>query len=199
MLLVDDHAVVRTGLRALVDADRDFQVVAEAGSLAEARAQLKTLEVDLVVLDLTLADGVGTDLLPLVRTLPRQPRVFVLTMHDEPAQIRRAIESGADGYATKESAGAELLQGCRAVMGGARYLHPALGVTLASPPPVELSPRERQVLRLLAEGYTNAEIAARLFVAVRTVEAHRANLRVRLGAGRRADLVAEARRRGLVS
>lgn len=208
VVLIDDHAVVRAGVRTIVDSASEFVVVAEAATVAEAAAVVSQALPDLVIVDLTLPDGSGADLLQALRRVSPDgsapdrvsptPKVLVLTMHDEPARVRQVIAAGADGYATKDAAGADLLDACRAVMRGTRYVQPSLGAALAAAEATSLTPREAQVLRLLALGHTNAEIAGQLQVGLRTVEAHRANLRLRLDVNSRAELLTEARRLGLV-
>lgn len=198
VLLVDDHRVVRAGLRAVLESDPRCRVVAEAGSLDRARVVLRTTPVDLVVLDLTVGTENGLDLLP--DTAVAGARVVVLTMHADPALAQEALSRGADGYVLKEAAAEELVTALEVVAGGGTYLVPQLGARIARQRPSDveaLTARERDVLRLLAEGHTNTEVAGMLHVSVRTVEAHRASLRSRLGAQSRADLVAAAHRLGL--
>jgi len=176
VLLVDDHLVVRAGLRALLEADPRCVVVGEAGSLAELRAALASTPADLVVLDVAVGPDNALDALPDIVSAPGRPRVVVLTMHDDPELARDALARGADAYVLKEAAAEELSRAVEAVMAGGTYLQPALGARLARGAQAAadaLTPREREVLRLLASGHTNAQIAGTLFVSLRTVEAQR--------------------------
>ncbi|WP_088316456.1 response regulator transcription factor [Kineosporia sp. R_H_3] len=200
VVLADDHSMVRVGLRALLEGDPRCAVVGEAASAAALRALVATQVPDLVVLDLTLGRDNGLDCLPDLLAAPAAPRVVVLTMHDDPAVARAALHAGAQGYVLKEAAPEELLRAVETVMSGRTYLLPELGARIAGARPSaadRLSPRERDVLRLLAAGHTNGEIAAELYVSLRTVEAHRASLRTRLDAPTRAGLVDAAHRLGL--
>jgi two-component system, NarL family, response regulator NreC len=202
ILLADDHAMVRAGLRAVVAEDPRCEVVAEAGTLAELKARAATERPDLVLLDLTLGKDSGLEAIPHLLGAARPPKVVVLTMHDDPAFARDALGRGAQGYLLKEAAADELGRAIETVMAGGTYLHPELGARMAAgrPTPADrLTERERDVLRLLALGHTNAEIAKELYISLRTVEAHRSGLRTRLGATSRADLVEAARRLGLVT
>nr|BFE57474.1 response regulator transcription factor [Dactylosporangium thailandense] len=216
ILLADDHAVVRAGLRALLAADSRCEVVGEASSLGELRALAHALRPDLIVLDLsfgaehalTAVPGLLAPSAPSGPSAPAAPsgpsgppRIVVLTMHDDVATARQALTAGVQGYLIKESAADELLRAVETVMSGSTYLHPELGVRMLrqpEPPADGLSPRERQVLALVARGHTNAEIAEQLLVSLRTVETHRANLRTRLNLHSRADLVDAARLFGLL-
>jgi two-component system response regulator NreC len=200
-VLADDHSMVRAGLKALLEGDPRCFVVGEAGTLGQLRAGVEELRPELVVLDIALGRENGLDALPdLLTSVPRL-RVVVLTMHDDPAFAREALGRGAHGYLLKEAAAAELIRAIEVVMTGSTYLHPQLGAQMvrhALSPAERLSRREREVLRLLARGHTNAEIAQELFVSLRTVEAHRAGLRTRLGVSNRSELVEAARRLGLL-
>lgn len=201
ILLADDHLVVRAGLRALLAADPRCRVVGEASSLDELRTTARNLRPDLIVLDLSFGADNALDTLPALLASEGAPRVVVLTMHDDVAFARAAFSRGAHGYLMKEAAADELLRAVETVMSGSTYLHAELGGRLArfQPSPTDnLTPRERDVLSLLARGYTNAEAAAQLRVSLRTVEAHRANLRMRLGVHSRAEMVDAARRLGLL-
>jgi two-component system, NarL family, response regulator NreC len=202
ILLADDHTVVRAGLRALLQADPRCHVVGEAASLDELRTTAGNLRPDLVVLDLSFRDEDALDTLPDLLAAADPPRIVVLTMHDDVAYARAAFAAGAHGYLMKEAAAAELLRAVEIVMSGSTYLHAELGARLARSQPTAadtLSSREREVLALLARGHTNAEVAAQLKVSLRTVEAHRANLRSRLGVQSRAEMVDAAERLGLLA
>lgn len=202
ILLADDHLVVRAGLRALLTDDPRCRVVGEAGSLDEVPTSTRHLRPDLIVLDLSFGEENALDTLPgLLATVPA-PRIIVLTMHAGVTFARAAFAYGAHGYLLKEAAADELLHAVETVMAGSTYLNPELGARLArsrADPADLLSPREREVLALVARGYTNAEVARRLMVSLRTVEANRANLRLRLGVHSRAEMVDAAQRLGLLS
>lgn len=200
--LCDDHQVVRSGLRRILEAQADFEVVGEAGTVKEAVALAAETQPDVFVMDLGLPDGSGiTAAAEVGRTSPGT-RVLVLTVHDDIAYLRRAFDAGAVGYLVKEAADIELVQAVRQVAAGRQYVHPSLGAALLAPdaPPArlagpggELSEREVEVLRLIALGLTNAEIAERLYVSVRTVETHRAHIHQKLDVHTRAELVRLAR------
>ncbi|GAB6903393.1 response regulator [Kineosporia succinea] len=201
IVLADDHSMVRTGLRALLEADPRCLVVGECGDLAKVAGTVLDTHPDLVVLDIALGRQNGLDAVPTLLALPGEPRILVLTMHDDPGFAREALGRGAHGYLLKDAAAAELIRAIEIVMAGDVYLQPQLGAQLMrhTPEPADgLSEREREVLRLLARGHTNAEIAHELFISLRTVEAHRAALRARLGAHHRSELVDAARRFGLL-
>ncbi|MBT0768302.1 response regulator transcription factor [Kineosporia sp. J2-2] len=201
IVLADDHTMVRTGLRALLEADPRCHVVGECGNLDKVAGTVVGASPDLVVLDIALGRENGLDAVPTLLGLPSAPRILVLTMHDDPGFAREALGRGAHGYLLKDAAAAELIRAIEVVMAGDTYLQPQLGAQLLRAEPVAggLSERERDVLRLLARGHTNAEIAHELFISLRTVEAHRAGLRARLGAHHRSELVDAARRLGLLT
>jgi two-component system response regulator NreC len=205
VLLMDDHVVVREGLRALLERQQDIHVLAEAGSVAEAIEA--EVDPDVVVADLVLPDDRGADVVR--RLVERYPdsAILVLTMVDNPTDVQLCLAAGARGYVLKETASTELVDAVRKVAGGEDYLQPSLGAALAkwrdAPGRVharaidELTPREREVLRLIALGHTNAEIATMLYVSVRTVENHRASVLRKLGLRTRAELVRHANDAGL--
>ena len=193
IVLIDDHVVVREGLRALLEAVPDITVVAEAGSLAGALEL--SCEPDVIVTDLILGDATGPELVEALRAWQPAARILALTMIDTPAVVAAVLAAGAHGYLTKDAAASQVVDALRAVAGGRDYLQPELGVALArgGPAPGDLlSQRERDVLRLVALGHTQAEISTLLSIAQRTVEAHRASLSAKLGAKTRADLVRRA-------
>ena len=205
--LCDDHAIVRSGLRRILEAEEDLEVVGEAGSVREAIAIADESHPDVFVMDLGLPDGSGiTATAEVLRTSPAT-RVLVLTVHDDVAYLRRAFDAGAVGYLVKEAADMELVQAIRQVAAGRQYVHPSLGAALLAPdaqpprlggPGGDLSDRELEVLSLIALGLTNAEIAERLYVSVRTVETHRAHIHQKLNVRSRAELVRLARDAGLL-
>ena len=201
IVLADDHSMVRAGLKALVEADPRCRVVGECGTLARLGAVVSETSPDLIVLDIALGRENGLDAVAGLLALRPPPRIVVLTMHDDVAFAREALSRGVHGYLLKDAAGDELIRAIEVVMDGDTYLLPQLGAQLArhAPTPAErLTERERDVLRLLARGHTNAEIAQELFISLRTVEAHRAGLRTRLGVHNRAELVDAARKLGLL-
>jgi two-component system, NarL family, response regulator NreC len=204
ILLVEDHRMVRSGLRLLLQSSPGLHVIGECGDLATARRLVVTRRPDVLVLDLHLADGSGLDALPdLVAAGGGATRVIVLTMQDDVAVARTAIQEGASGFLLKEAAPEELVLAVRIVASGGRYLAPELGARLAAAPATMapaggLTEREREVLRLLALGHTNAEIAKRMYLSVRTVETHRSALHRKLHAESRAALVHWALEHGLL-
>ena len=204
--LCDDHAVVRSGLRRILDAD-DLEVVGEAGTVKDAIALAARCLPDVFVMDLGLPDGSGIDATAEVLRVSPATSVLVLTAHDDIAYLRRAFEAGAVGYLVKEAADIELVQAVRQVASGKQYVHPSLGAALLSPdaPPArlggpggDLSDRELEVLRMMALGLTNTEISHRLYVSVRTVETHRSHIHQKLNVRNRAELVRRAREAGLL-
>ena len=204
--LCDDHAVVRSGLRRILDEEADLEVVGEAGTAEEAVAVAKAERPDVFVMDLGLPDASGVEATRRIAAVSPNTNILVLTVHDDVAYLRKAFDAGARGYLVKDAADVELVLAVRQVATGAEYVHPRLGAALlttsAAPrvagPGGELSERELEVLRLVALGYTNAEIAAELFVSVRTVETHRAHVQQKLGIKARADLVRYARDHGVL-
>ncbi|HJS49370.1 MAG TPA: response regulator transcription factor [Gaiellaceae bacterium] len=206
ILVVDDHAVVRSGLRRVLDAEPDLETVGEAPN-AE-RAVFETLEhkPDVVLMDVVLPGKSGIEIIPTLRKNAPETRVLVLSMQDDPRYLREAFEAGASGYVLKEAADTEVVDAVRAVAAGERYVHPALGARLVEVEAEErrraaedpLSEREREVLRLLALGHTNQEIAKTLYISVRTAETHRAHIMQKLHLSSRAELVRYALARGLL-
>jgi two-component system response regulator NreC len=202
IVLADDHAVVRSGLRLLLDAESGFQVVAEANDVESARRCVCDHRPRVLVLDLNMPGGSSLEAIPTIRTESPDTQIVVLTMQREPAFARHALGAGAIGYVLKESADDELVQAVRRAAADESYLNPHLGARLASEPaggaPNDLSARETDVLRLIALGHTNAEIAQQLYLSVRTVETHRARIQQKLGLSTRAELVRHALERGLI-
>jgi two-component system response regulator NreC len=206
IVIVDDHAVVRTGLRLLLEREDDMEVVAEAGD-ADAGVRAARLEKpDVILLDVVMPGRSGLEAAPEMIAAAKGTKVLVLSMQDDPGYVREAFAAGAMGYLLKEAADAELVQAVREVAGGGRYVHPTLGARLAQAE-VEaarraeedpLSEREREVLKLLALGHTNQEIAKTLFISVRTAETHRAHIMQKLRLGTRAELVRYALANGLL-
>jgi two-component system response regulator NreC len=196
LLLVDDHAIVRSGVRRLLT-DAGFDVVAEGSSAAEALTLARRETPDAIVLDIGLRDRSGLEILPQLRELGA--RVVILSMQDEPVYARRALEQGAQGYVLKDAADEELADALRAVLADRLYVQPAMAARLVlGEPEDDLTQRERDVLRLIALGHTNQEIAKRLFLSVRTIEAHRRHILTKLRLSTRADLVRYALEHHLV-
>ena len=206
VLIVDDHAVVRAGLKLLVDAEDDLEAVGEAGSAREAIFEARTTKPDVVLMDVMMPEQSGLAVVPqLVKEHP-EATVLVLSMQDDPRYVREAFEAGASGYVLKEAADAELVAAIRDIAAGGRYVHPELGARLVAAETAErrraeedpLSDREREVLRLLALGHTNQEIAKDLYISVRTAETHRAHIMQKLRLSSRAELVRYALSEGLL-
>jgi DNA-binding NarL/FixJ family response regulator len=206
VLIVDDHAVFRAGLRLLINAESDLDAVGEAGNAREAVFQARALKPDVVLMDVVMPDESGLDVLPtLLRERP-ETRVLILSMQDDPQYVRQAFANGASGYILKEAADTEVVGAIREVAKGNSYVHPALGARLVVAETIEarrvendpLSEREHEVLRLLALGHTNQEIAAQLFISVRTAETHRAHIMQKLHLSSRAELVRYALDQGVL-
>jgi two-component system response regulator NreC len=206
IVVVDDHAVVRTGLRLMLDAEADFEVVGEAGDARAAVFEVRAQKPDVILLDVVMPGESGIEALPKLKHEAPAARVLVLSMQDDPRYVREAFAAGADGYVLKEAADAEVVAAVRQIAAGARYVHPALGARLVTAEAAEeakqsanpLSGREEEVLRLLALGHTNQEIAGQLFISVRTAETHRAHIMQKLGLASRAELVRHALAQGLL-
>ena len=195
VVLCDDHAMVRSGLRLLLDAEPDIHVVGEAADAEHALEQIRTTTPDVVLLDLVLQGRSGIDALPELLAAAPRARILMLSMQDDPRYVRAAFAAGAAGYLPKEAAGSELVAAIREVAAGRPFVDPVVGARLALSSEGEagdgarLSDRERHVLRLLALGHTNQEIAKLLVISVRTVESHRAHIAHKLGLRTRAEIV----------
>ena len=199
--LADDHAVVRRGLRLLLDDEPGFEVVAEAGDVDGARRYVRGHHPSVLVLDLNMPGGSSLDAIPVIRAESPATQIVVLTMQNEPTYARDALAGGAIGYVLKEAADTELIEAVRRAAAGQGYLNPTLGARVAAQPtgpPDHLSERELDVLRLIALGHTNTEIADKLYLSVRTIESHRARIQQKLELNSRAELVRYALERGLV-
>jgi two-component system, NarL family, response regulator NreC len=197
IVVVDDHAVVRSGLRLLLNAEKDMEVVGDAGTVRDAVFEVRASKPDIVLLDVTMPGESGIEGLPkLLREAP-DSMVLMLSMQDDPSYVREAFAAGARGYVLKEAIDAEVVAAVREVAAGNRYLHPALGARMvaadaaaqAADAADPLSDREREVLRLLAHGHTNQEIAKQLYISVRTAETHRSHIMRKLQLSTRAELV----------
>lgn len=203
IVIADDHAVMRSGLRMLLEAEADLEVVAEAGDVEETIRKLKGYKPDVLLLDLHMPGGPSLQFIPEMREASPTTRIVVLTMQNSPGFVREALRAGALGYVTKEAADSELVEAVRLAATDQPYLHPRLGAKLATEPadegpPDDLTEREVQVLRLIALGHTNTEIASQLYLSVRTVESHRAHIQQKLRLSTRAELVRYALDHGLV-
>ncbi len=202
IVLADDHTVVRNALRLLLDAEPGFEVVAEAGDAEAAVRYVRGHKPTVLILDLNMPGRSSLEAVPEIRTASPGTEIVVLTMQNEPVYARRALQAGVRGYVLKEAADAELVQAVRSAALGDTYLQPTLGAKLAAGVDErngdELSERERDVLRLIALGHTNAEIAERLYISIRTVESHRAHIQQKLRVSSRSQLVRYALEHGLV-
>ena len=200
VVLADDHAVVRSGLRALLERRGNLQVVGEAGDVTETLEFVRSQRPDVVVLDLHMGATTSLSAVPEIVACSPRTRVVILTMQTDAAFVRETLRAGAVGYVVKEAADTELISAIDAAVTGGHYVSPQLGAQLADPgsESEQLSSREIEVLRLIALGYTNKEIGELLFLSVRTVESHRGRIQAKLSASTRHDLVEYALRHGLV-
>ena len=206
VLIVDDHAVVRAGLRMLIDAEDDLEAAGEAGSARDAIFRARELQPDVILMDVVMPDGNGLDAIPTLLHEHPEAKVLMLSMQDDPQYVRQAFIAGASGYVLKEAADTDVVSAIREVARGGRYVHPELGARLVAAETEErkraeedpLSEREREVLRMLALGHTNQEIAKQLYISVRTVETHRAHIMQKLRLASRAELVSYAIEQGLL-
>jgi two-component system, NarL family, response regulator NreC len=195
---------VRSALRALLEAEDEFEIVAEAGDVDESVRKVLGYKPDVIVLDLSMPGGSSLGAIPRMLHASPDTSIVVLTMEDEPRFAREALRAGALGFVLKEAADTELVAAVRAAAQGVRYLNPQLGGLIAATPetpagpPDNLTEREVEVLKLVALGYTNAEISEQLYLSVRTVESHRAHIQQKAGRTTRAELVAYAREHGLL-
>jgi DNA-binding NarL/FixJ family response regulator len=209
ILIADDHAVLRAGLRALLDAQPEFEVVGEAADGVEVSRKVGELQPDVVLMDLSMPGPPSGTVIRQVRGACPKARVLVLTMHDDEAYLTSALSAGAAGYLVKKVADAELVSAIRAVHGGRMFVditqtvsperNPVGGTTgKERQAPKALSRREREVLRMLAQGYSNQQVADQLRVGVKTVETYRTRLRIKLGLKDRAELYRFAEESGLL-
>jgi two-component system response regulator NreC len=205
LVLADDHAVVRAGLRMLLQAEPGHQVLAEAGTAEDALRYTRAHHPSVLLLDLNMPGRSSLEMIPEIVEAAPETAIVVLTMQEEPAFARQALRAGALGYVLKEAADEELLQAVRLAAHGQTYLNPRLGARLAAEPavpaalPDDLTEREVEVLRLIALGHTNSEIAAQLYLSVRTIESHRAHIQQKIRRTSRAELVQYALEHGFVS
>jgi len=196
VVVADDHAVVRAGVRLILEGDPACEVVGEASDIASAIRAVEAHRPSVLLLDLHMPDGLSLDALPAIQAASPETAIVALTMQEGPGFASRALAAGAQGYVLKEAVETELVGALRAVTAGSRYLDPRVGAVLAETLP--LSGREQAVLRLLALGHTNAQVALRLSFSERTIEACRAQIRQKLGISDRADLTEYAHSHGLL-
>jgi two-component system, NarL family, response regulator NreC len=204
IVIADDHAVVRSGLRMLLDAEPGLEVVAEAGDVTSALRYVRAHRPQVLILDLNMPGEPSLPAIPSFMEASPDTHIVVLTMQNDPAFAREALRAGALGYVLKEAADSELVDAVHLAAVGRTYLNPELGARLAAAPPEpagppdDLTEREVEVLRLIALGHTNSEIAGQLYLSVRTVESHRAHIQQKLRLSSRADLVRYALDHGLI-
>jgi DNA-binding NarL/FixJ family response regulator len=209
LLLADDHAMVRRGLRLVLDAEPDLRVVAEAGDGLEALETARRTKLDLAILDVSMPRMTGLQAAAELASLRPQLRVLMLSMHESEQYLFEALKAGASGYVLKSAADRDLVEACRAALRGEPFLYPSAVATLirdfldrareGDAAPIDpLMPRELQVVKLIAEAHTNAQIAEFLHISIKTVERHRENVMAKLGMRDRVELTRYAIRRGLV-
>jgi two-component system response regulator NreC len=204
VVLADDHAVVRKGLRMLLDAEPGIRVLAEAGNVPDALRMARAHRPTVLVLDLNMPGGSSLESIPVLRQDAPETQIVVLTMQNDPSFARQALQAGALGFVLKEAADDELLGAIKLAAEGETYLNPRLGARLAAQPleptgpPDDLSERELEVLRMIALGHTNSEIASTLYLSVRTVESHRAHIQQKTRRSTRAELVRYALEHSLI-
>jgi two-component system, NarL family, response regulator NreC len=207
IVLIDDHAVVRSGLSLLLNGEDDIEVVGEGGSAQDAVFRARALKPDVMLLDIVMPGESGIEVLPKLLKESPETKVLVLSMQDDPSYVREAFAAGASGYVLKEAVDEEVVAAVREIANGGHYVHPALGARMVAAEAQEraaaeadpLSEREREVLRLLALGHTNQEIAQTLYISVRTAESHRAHIMQKLRLTTRAELVRYALSHGLLT
>jgi two-component system response regulator NreC len=203
VVLADDHVVVRSALRMLLEGEKGIKVVAEADDADSAIRYVNGHNPEVLILDINMPGGSGLGAIPKLRSQSPETQIVMLTMQAETASAREALQAGVRAYILKEAASDELVKAVRLAAEGKTYLQPELGARMAAEPetaaPGDLSERETEVLRLIALGHTNNEIADSLFLSVRTVESHRAHIQQKLNLTSRSDLVRYALERGLIT
>jgi len=206
VLIVDDHAVVRTGLRKVLESEADIEVVGEAGDARHAVFETRATKPHVILMDVVMPGKSGIETVPDVLRDAPEAKVLILSMQDDPNYVREAFAAGAAGYVLKEAADTDIVAAVREVAGGGRYVHPTLGARMVAAEAEDrkraeqdpLSDREHDVLRLLALGHTNQEISGKLYISVRTAETHRAHIMQKLRISTRAELVRHALMHGLL-
>jgi two-component system response regulator NreC len=208
ILLADDHGILRAGLRNLLNAEPDFEVVGEAADGIQALEMVEQTQPDLILVDINMPNMGGIEMLQQLRVRQNTSKVLMLTVHEDDSLLKKAIRAGASGYLVKRAAESELINAIRTVMQGDMYVHPsmtrALLKDLVPAPPFKpagdntLTHREVEILRMVARGYTNNQIAEKLSISARTVEGHRANLMGKLGLHSRVELVEYAEQHDLM-
>lgn len=208
VLIADDHAIVRAGLRALIVSDPGLELVGEASGGYEAIELIEKIKPDILVLDISMPDLDGIAVTKILETKNYDVRILILTIHEDKALLREALKSGASGYVLKRVAEKELISAIKIIMRGDMYIDPSMQHTLVdhiekSTGAIQktfepLTPRETEVLKLIVVGYTNRQVGEELHISVRTVEGHRANLSEKLGIKSRIELVRYARDKGLI-
>ena len=195
VVIADDHAIIREGLRSLISSAKDFEIVGEAEDGRQAMESVETLKPDLVLTDLSMPEMDGIDLIKAVKKRSPQTKVVALTVHRGEEYILAALKAGADAYILKDASYGELMMAIRSVLKGKHYISPEISGNLTE----GLTPKEREVLKLIAEGYTNQKIADTLYISTHTVETHRQHLMGKLDVHNTAALIARAIEKGLVS
>ena len=208
ILIADDHAIVRTGLRAVLKTESAMELIGEATGGYETVALVESKQPEVLVLDLSMPDMDGIEVTKKVKSLYPNIHILILTIHEDEALLRAALKAGASGYILKRAAEAELVSAIHKILNGELYVDPSMVRVLLNddvPPPAsqtkpieELTPRETEVLKLIAQGYTNRQIGEELHISIRTAESHRANLSGKLGLQSRVELVRYAREHGLI-
>ena len=208
VLIADDHAIVRVGLRALLHVEADLELVGEAAGGYEAIELVEKRRPDVLVLDLSMPDLDGISVTRILKADNPSLRILILTLHEDEALLREAIKAGAAGYILKRAAETELISAIHKILGGELYVDPSMVRVLLedstqhrAPLPASeegLTPREKEILKLIVQGYTNRQIGEHLSISIRTVEGHRANISDKLGLRSRVDLVRYAREHGMI-
>jgi DNA-binding NarL/FixJ family response regulator len=202
VLVIDDHTLLRTGICAMLEREADITVVGEAASAEQGVVRARTLQPDVILLDVVMPRKSGFDALPELHKVAPDARVIMLTMQTNPSSIRKALNTGAAGFVAKHASEPDLADAIRRVAAGSRYVDPELGGDLVVPDSAgltdDLTERERDVMFMLALGYTNQEVAEQLYISVRTVDTHRAHIMRKLNLQTRAELVLYALANGLI-
>ncbi len=208
VIIADDHAIVRAGLRTLITSEKDLELIGEATGGLEAIEKVDQLSPDVLVLDISMPDKDGIEVIRTLKEEGKTCAILVLTVHEDDALLREAVRLGAAGYILKHAAESELISAIRSVFRGELYIHPKMIRSLLQPEPSatvpeqstleKLTSREEEVLKLIVQGYTNKQVADELGISIRTVEGHRANLTDKLGIRSRVDLLRYARDHHLI-